>query len=66
MTAENPGRGKLAELMPHHVLSNINAPEVPPVMDKKGLRYEFRNDRTGASPGLDGSARTISRHYLLV
>ena len=66
MTSEDPGRGKLSELMPHHIFCNVTAPEIPAVVDEKRLGDEFRKDRTGASPGLDGSARTISRHYLLV
>ena len=66
MTAENPDWGKLTELMPHHIFSNVNAPEIPAVVDEKCLGDEFRNDRTGTSPGLDGSARAISCHYLLV
>lgn len=66
MTAEDPGRGKLSELMPYHIFCNINAPEIPAVVDEKCLGDEFRNDRTGSSPGLDGSALAISRHYLLV
>ena len=66
MAPENPGRSKLTELMPYHVFGNVHAPEIPPVMNEKGLRHELRNDRTGAGPGLDGGCLTLSCQHLLV
>lgn len=44
MTLEFSREGKLAELVPDHLLSDINRYEVLSVVDRKGEAYELRRN----------------------
>src|SRR5205814_1966032 len=50
VAAERPGRGKLAELVPDHVLLHEHAEELVPVVDLKRMAHEFRDNRASARP----------------
>ena len=50
MAAECAGRSKLSELMPYHVLGDIDGDEFIPVMHGECMSDKFRRDRAIARP----------------
>src|SRR5579872_5737046 len=49
---ELPGRGELAQLMPHHVFRDIHLNELLAVMHRDGMANELRQNRRTPRPGL--------------
>jgi hypothetical protein len=50
---EGPGWRKLAELMPNHVLTNINRDKFFAIMDRQRMSDKFGQDDRPPRPGLD-------------
>ena len=53
MTTEIARGGELAELVTHHVLSDVNGNELVSVVDSDRLTYEVRRDHTCTRPSFD-------------
>lgn len=53
MRAEGSRRRKLAELVPDHVLGDVDRDELLAVVDTEGESNEFRSDRRTTGPSLD-------------
>ena len=53
MTTEIARGGELAELVTHHVLSDVNGNELVSVVDSDRLTYEVRRNHACSRPGLD-------------
>ena len=53
MTSKVAGRSELAQLVTHHLLSNVNRNELVSIMDCDSMADEVRGDHAGAGPGLD-------------
>src|SRR4029434_3966050 len=62
VTAEQPRRRELAELVPDHVLGHVNRDELVAVVDRKGVTDEVRNDRARSSPRLDHALLVLAVH----
>ena len=52
MTSEVAGRSELAQLVTHHLLSNVNRNELVSIMNCDSVADEVRGDHAGAGPGL--------------
>src|SRR5687768_8218053 len=52
VTAEQPRRRELAELVAHHVLRHVHGDELVPVVHGEGVAHELRQHRARARPGL--------------
>lgn len=52
MAFESSGRREFAELVAHHVLSDVNRNELVSIMNCDSVAYEVRGDHAGAGPGL--------------
>src|SRR5215471_1421570 len=50
---ERPGRRKLAELVSHHVLRDVDGNELFAVVDRDGVADELGQNRGAARPGAD-------------
>src|SRR5579864_3849579 len=50
---ELPGRRKLAQLVPHHVLGDVNRDELLAVVHGDGVPHELRQDGRAPRPGAD-------------
>src|SRR5262245_27513594 len=66
VAAEDAGEGKLAELVPDHVLGDEHLLEFLAVVHQKRLRDELGDDRRAAGPGLDRPrlALVLGHHFL--
>src|SRR5205807_3566114 len=53
VTAEQPRRGELAQLVTHHVLGDVDGDELVPVVHREGVADEVRRDRAAARPRLE-------------
>src|SRR5690606_14231521 len=53
MGLEQAGRGKLTQLMAHHIFVNKHREELLPVMHCNGQSDHFRHDHGSAAPRLD-------------
>src|SRR5262245_22388128 len=54
VTAEDPRRGKFAQLVADHVFLHEHTQELVAVVNLERVPDELRNDRARPSPGLDG------------
>src|SRR5262245_267205 len=53
VTAEDARGDELAELVPDHVLGDVNGQELVPVVDGQRVADELRQDRAAPRPGLE-------------
>src|SRR5262245_47312800 len=53
MAAEDAGRNELAELVPDHVLGDVDGQELVPVVPGQRVADELREDRAAPRPGLE-------------
>ena len=53
MTSEVAGGSELAQLVTHHLLSNVNRNELVSIMNCDSMADKVRGDHAGAGPGLD-------------
>src|SRR5213592_3737955 len=51
--AQQPRRGDLAQLVPHHVLRDVHRDEFVPVVHREGVAHEIGCDGRAARPGLE-------------
>src|SRR3954469_12148453 len=67
VTTEGAGHGELAQLVPHHVLADIDRDEFRPVVHRDRVADHLRRDRRAARPGLDHPALApiVHRRYLV-
>src|SRR5690606_5148884 len=52
VAAEEPGRGELAELVPDHVLRDIDRHELVAVVHREGVAHELGENGARPAPGL--------------
>src|SRR3954453_2688083 len=67
VAAEGAGHGELAQLVPHHVLADVDRDEFRPVVHRDRVADPLRRDRRAARPGLDHPtlAPIVHRRYLV-
>lgn len=53
MPTEGSGWRKLSQLMPDHILTNVNRDKLLPVMDRQRMPDKFWKDNGPPRPGLD-------------
>jgi hypothetical protein len=62
MPTKQSGWSKLSQLVPHHVLGDVNGHMAPTIVHSNGVPHHLGKDRRSSRPGLDHSLLTDSVH----